>query len=70
MLADFGLAVIVEDLTRLPISTSLQNSGNVRWMAYELLVGDSLVSKESDVWALGMVILEVSQFEYISYDSP
>ena len=56
-LTDFGLAVIVEDLTKLPISSALTESGNPRWMAPELITG--LVSVKSDIWALGMVILEV-----------
>lgn len=29
-------------------------------MAPELLIGSDIVSKESDVWAFGMVVLEVS----------
>ena len=61
-LTDFGLAVIVEDLTKLPISSALAESGNPRWMAPELLIDGCLVSKESDVWALGMVALEVSRY--------
>ncbi|TDL27047.1 kinase-like protein [Rickenella mellea] len=61
ILADFGLAVIVEDLTRIPISTALQGSGNWRWMAPELLFADEsvVVSKESDVWAFAMVVLQL-----------
>ena len=31
-------------------------------MAPELLIDGCLVSKESDVWALGMVALEVSRY--------
>ena len=61
LLCDFGLAVIVEDLTHIPLSNTLQNTGNPRWMAPELFVGEgTLVSVNSDVWALGMVLLEVS----------
>ena len=59
LLCDFGLAVIVEDLTNMPISSALHDSGNPRWMAPELLAQGDIVSPKSDVWALGMVFLEV-----------
>ncbi|KLO12770.1 kinase-like protein [Schizopora paradoxa] len=60
MLCDFGLAlVVVEDLTMMSISTVLQGSGNCRWMAIELLFHDALPTKESDMWAFGMVVLEL-----------
>ncbi|KLO16659.1 kinase-like protein [Schizopora paradoxa] len=59
LLCDFGLAVIVEDLANMPISSALQGSGNPRWMAPELLIGEEIVSPQSDVWSLGMVMLEI-----------
>jgi len=59
LLSDFGLAVIAEELTQLPISTVLTGAGNCRWMSYELLFCDAVPSKESDIWALGMVIIEL-----------
>lgn len=59
LLCDFGLAVIIEDLTKMPISSALKDSGNPRWMAPELLIGENTVSQQSDIWALGMVMLEV-----------
>ena len=59
-LADFGLAVIVEDLKDVSLSSSLRNAGSARWMAPELLLDDYPVSKESDIWAFGMVCLEVN----------
>ena len=59
LLCDFGLAVIVEDLVNMPISSALQGSGNPRWMAPELLIGEDMVSTQSDVWSLGMLMLEV-----------
>lgn len=59
LLNDFGLAVIIEDLSKMPISSTLDGAGNPRWMAPELLVGSDIISKKSDVWAFGMVILEV-----------
>ena len=60
LLCDFGLAVIVENLEQLPISSVLRDAGHPRWMAPELFVGDQQVlTTASDVWALGMVLLEV-----------
>ena len=60
LLCDFGLAVIVGDLAQLPISSVLQDAGNPRWMAPELLEkGDDntpIDGKKCDVWALGMVV--------------
>ncbi len=58
-LCDFGLAVIIEDLVEMPISSALDGAGNPRWMAPELFMGCNMVSKESDVWAFGMTVLEV-----------
>jgi len=43
----------------MPISSALQGSGNPRWMAPELLIGEEIVSPQSDIWSLGMVILEI-----------
>lgn len=64
LLCDFGLAVVVEDLTRTSVSTILQGSGNCRWMSSEVLLLGELPTKQSDVWAFGMVILEVSTFPF------
>jgi len=64
-LADFGLLTIVSDCTRPTTSSSLTNAGTARWMSPELLDPDrfgfknSRRTKESDCYALGMVILEV-----------
>ena len=69
MLSDFGLAVIVGDLAQLPISSVLQDAGNPRWMAPELFFSDSHPNAASDVWALGMVLLEVRlglQYSWLS----
>ncbi|EJD04727.1 kinase-like protein [Fomitiporia mediterranea MF3/22] len=61
LLCDFGLAVIIEDLAQMPISSVLQDAGNPRWMAPELFVGEqqASISTASDIWALGMVFLEI-----------
>ena len=61
-LADFGLLTIVSDSTT---SSSSRSAGTTRWMSPELLDPDrfgfknSRPTKESDCYALGMVILEV-----------
>jgi len=50
------------DLSTIPLSaTTVSSAGTVRWMSPELLfVQDSPPSRESDCYALGMVIYEVS----------
>ena len=63
-LADFGLAVVVEE------STSRELKGTTRWMAPELMDPDTfgftgeslkqLPSKGTDIYAIGMTVLEVS----------
>ena len=64
-LADFGLTIIVSDSTYHTTSTSSANGGTTRWMSPERLnpnqfgLKDSRPTKESDCYALGMVILEV-----------
>lgn len=60
-LADFGLSAITLDpevARSLAPTTSLQEAGSTRWMAPELFV-QSRVTAMSDVYALGMVALEV-----------
>ncbi|QRW22047.1 Vegetative incompatibility protein HET-E-1 [Rhizoctonia solani] len=57
-LADFGLSTISE--TSLGFSdTSNSRIGSTRWAAPELLFDDAQRSKESDIYALGMTMLEV-----------
>lgn len=64
-LADFGLLTIVSDPTNPTASNSSAKGGTTRWMSPELLdpdqfgIKDSRPTKESDSYALGMVILEV-----------
>lgn len=71
LLCDFGLAVILEDLAQMPISSLLQEAGNPRWMAPELFVGEQQMSTASDIWALGMVFSEVRfLFMEIKLSSP
>ena len=64
-LADFGLLVIVSDPAYFTVSSSAPAGGTMRWMSPELLdpeqfgLDDSRPTKESDCYALGMVIYEV-----------
>ena len=64
-LADFGLLTIVSDSTHAETTTTSEGSGTIRWMSPELLDPEEFGSKngrptkESDCYALGMVILEV-----------
>ena len=63
-LADFGLLTIISDTT-IATSSSCVKGGTMRWMSPELLnpdqfgFKDSRPTKESDCYALGMVVLEV-----------
>jgi len=64
-LADFGLLTIVSDHTYFSTSSSAFAGGTVRWMSPELLHPEFFgfdyghPTKESDCYALGMVIYEV-----------
>jgi len=64
-LADFGLLIIVSDSTYHTSSSTPGGAGTTRWMSPELLdpvrfgCEDGRATKESDCYALGMVILEV-----------
>ena len=61
-LSDFGLSRILES-TVTGLTTKTIN-GTIRWMAYELMDADDaqqggIFTTASDVWSLGMTILEV-----------
>ena len=64
-LADFGLLTIVSESTYRTSSSTPKSAGTTRWMSPELLDPvrfgreDGRATKESDCYALGMVILEV-----------
>ena len=64
-LADFGLLTIISDPTNYTASGSVVARGTTRWMSPELLDPDQFEfcdgrpTKESDCYALGMVIYEV-----------
>ena len=75
-LADFGLITVASDPTHLTASSSAHTAGTTRWMSPELLDPERFGSengrptKESDCYALGMVILEVltGQAPFPSYN--
>ena len=64
-LADFGLLTIVSDHTNSITSSSAFAGGTIRWMSPEILHPEQFgfdhgrPTKESDCYALGMVIYEV-----------
>ena len=64
-LADFGLLTIVSDSTNTTTSSTTNSGGTTRWMSPELFypekfgLKDNRRTKESDCYALGMVVLEV-----------
>ena len=64
-LADFGLLTIITDSTSFETSSSIIAYGTIRWMSPELLhqsqsdIKGSGPTKESDCYALGMVVYEV-----------
>ncbi|KAF9779225.1 kinase-like domain-containing protein [Thelephora terrestris] len=64
-LADFGLLTFLSDPTYFTASSSVVKGGTMRWMSPELLYPEkfgldhSCPAKESDCYALGMVIYEV-----------
>ena len=64
-IADFGLLIIVSDSTHPTTTSSSSSAGTTRWMSPELIDPDKFgfnncrPTKESDCYALGMVILEV-----------
>ena len=64
-LADFGLLTAISDPINFVASSSIGVHGSIRWMSPELLhpelydLQDSRPTRESDSYALGMVIYEV-----------
>lgn len=68
-LADFGLAAIIEESTSIEGVSGPKAGGTIRWMAPEILDPErygyikrarrKLPSKSTDIYALGMTILEV-----------
>ena len=69
MLADFGISRIIEESVTVSGTSSLR--GNIRWMSIELLdprilnesnTKHEFHTKQSDVWAYGMVLYVSTQY--------
>jgi serine/threonine protein kinase len=59
--ADFGLTTMVDLSAILLSATTVSSAGTARWMSPELLFNQkNPPTRESDCYALGMVIYEVS----------
>lgn len=68
-MADFGLAVVIDGSTNRTTADGGEMRGTTRWMAPELLFPEMfgyigklekhLPSKSTDVYAIGMTVLEV-----------
>ena len=61
-LTDFGLAAVALDFGS---AGSITDDHAVRWAAPEILNMERSVSKESDVYSFGMVVVEVQAFDLI-----
>ncbi|KEP45084.1 tyrosine kinase catalytic domain protein [Rhizoctonia solani 123E] len=60
MLSDFDFSVMSEASGLMFTASSNSRSGSIRWVAPEMLAEDAPIrTKESDVYALGMTMLEV-----------
>ena len=64
-IVDFGLAVVARDSNSL-VSTAEDQGTTARYTAPEILKGVGSHTKESDVFAFGMVVIEVGADESIS----
>lgn len=59
LLADFGLAKALEDLTAVPFTQSTGANGCYRWMAPELHEDGGQMTLKSDIYSWGMTALEL-----------
>jgi len=77
-LADFGLAMIIDESTVKSTTGGHEIRGTTRWMAPEMLLPEEygfsgvrlrqLPSTSTDIYALGMSILEVCTFTVQLFD--
>ena len=71
-LADFGLTVVIDESTAGSTTNHCGMRGTIRWMAPEMMYPEKfgftgkykkrLPSRSTDIYALGMTVLEVSTF--------
>ncbi|KAG2118945.1 kinase-like domain-containing protein [Suillus discolor] len=59
LLADFGFAKVLEDVTGVNFTMSAGVSNSQRWLAPELCCDGGMLTTQSDIFAYGMTILEV-----------
>ena len=63
-ITDFGHTRVAQDII-LPGSADGRQGCTTRWAAPEVLRDDSQVTKESDIFSFGMVIIEVKSDRYV-----
>ncbi|KAF9057400.1 kinase-like domain-containing protein [Panaeolus papilionaceus] len=59
LLSDFGLSKIMQDVADAPLTQSFTRADSCRYFAPESFVGDGVISTATDIYALGMTILEI-----------
>ncbi|KAG2151038.1 kinase-like protein [Suillus bovinus] len=59
LLADFGFAKVLEDVTGVDFTMSVGVSNSQRWLAPELYYDGGMLTTQSDIFAYGMTILEI-----------
>lgn len=73
-IVDFGLAKVIEEGVDTKITTSIRHKGRYEYMAPELLLHTPPRLKVSDVYAFGLLMLEVlaaaSQFSIVHQFRP
>ncbi|KAG2146626.1 kinase-like domain-containing protein [Suillus clintonianus] len=63
LLADFGFAKVLEDVTGVSFTMSAGVSNSQRWLAPELCRDAGMLTTHSDIFAYGMTILEIMTHE-------
>lgn len=63
LLADFGFAKVLEDVTGVNFTMSAGVSNSQRWLAPELCCDGGMLTTQSDIFAYGMTILEIMTHE-------
>ncbi|KAG9126268.1 hypothetical protein FRC07_004156 [Ceratobasidium sp. 392] len=58
-LTDFGLSIMHQEVLRFSRETTYPGGGTTRWMAPELFEDDPTRSYKTDIYALGMTMLEI-----------
>ncbi|KAG2152023.1 kinase-like domain-containing protein [Suillus cothurnatus] len=63
LLADFGFAKVLEDVSGVNFTMSAGVSNSQRWLAPELCCDGGMLTTQSDIFAYGMTILEIMTHE-------